>query len=64
VKWGVKPGRYTFRNELFAPLLSVVCIDSLEQGIEYANSSEYGLTAGFRASIKMSENSGKTKLSR
>jgi RHH-type proline utilization regulon transcriptional repressor/proline dehydrogenase/delta 1-pyrroline-5-carboxylate dehydrogenase len=49
VKWGVKPGSYTFKNELFAPLLSVVCIDSLEQGIEFANTSEYGLTAGLQS---------------
>jgi RHH-type proline utilization regulon transcriptional repressor/proline dehydrogenase/delta 1-pyrroline-5-carboxylate dehydrogenase len=49
VKWGVKPTGYTFKNELFAPLLSVVCIDSLKQGIEYANSSEYGLTAGLQS---------------
>jgi len=27
----------------------VVCIDDLEQGIEYANSSEYGLTAGLQS---------------
>ncbi|MDR2918718.1 MAG: bifunctional proline dehydrogenase/L-glutamate gamma-semialdehyde dehydrogenase [Tannerella sp.] len=49
VKWGVKPTSFTFKNELFAPLLSVVCIDSLEQGIEYANSSEYGLTSGLQS---------------
>lgn len=49
VKWGVKPSSFTFKNELFAPLLSVVCIDDLEQGIEYANSSEYGLTAGLQS---------------
>lgn len=49
VKWGVKPTSFTFRNELFAPLLSVVCIDDLEQGIEFANSSEYGLTAGLQS---------------
>ncbi|GHT07706.1 proline dehydrogenase [Bacteroidia bacterium] len=49
VKWGVKPSSYTFKNELFAPLLSVVCIDDLKQGIEYANSSEYGLTAGLQS---------------
>ncbi|GHU79649.1 proline dehydrogenase [Bacteroidia bacterium] len=49
VKWGVKPGNYTFRTELFAPLLSVVCIDSLEQGIEFANASEYGLTSGLQS---------------
>lgn len=49
VKWGVKPTSYTFKNELFAPLLSVVCIEDLEQGIKYANSSEYGLTAGLQS---------------
>ena len=49
VKWGVKPTSFTFKNELFAPLLSVVCIDGLKQGIEYANSSEYGLTAGLQS---------------
>jgi len=49
VKWGVKPDSFTFKNELFAPLLSVVCIDDLEQGIEYANSSEYGLTSGLQS---------------
>ncbi|MCC8147124.1 MAG: bifunctional proline dehydrogenase/L-glutamate gamma-semialdehyde dehydrogenase [Bacteroidales bacterium] len=49
VKWGVKPGSYTFKNELFAPLLSVVCIDDLAQGIKYANSSEYGLTTGLQS---------------
>ena len=49
VKWGVKPTSFTFKNELFAPLLSVVCIDDLEQGIAYANSSEYGLTAGLQS---------------
>ncbi|MDR3189173.1 MAG: proline dehydrogenase family protein [Prevotellaceae bacterium] len=49
VKWGVKPTSYTFQTELFAPLLSVVCIDDLEQGIAYANSSEYGLTAGLQS---------------
>ncbi|MDR2813925.1 MAG: bifunctional proline dehydrogenase/L-glutamate gamma-semialdehyde dehydrogenase, partial [Prevotellaceae bacterium] len=49
VKWGVKPTSYTFKTELFAPLLSVVCIDDLEQGIAYANSSEYGLTAGLQS---------------
>ena len=49
VKWGVRPTSYTFKTELFAPLLSVVCIDDLKQGIAYANSSEYGLTAGLQS---------------
>jgi RHH-type transcriptional regulator, proline utilization regulon repressor / proline dehydrogenase / delta 1-pyrroline-5-carboxylate dehydrogenase len=49
VKWGVKPASFTFQNELFAPLLGVVCIDSLEQGIELMNNSEYGLTSGLQS---------------
>lgn len=49
VKWGVKPGSYTFTNELFAPVLGVVCMDNLEHGIKLANSSEYGLTAGLQS---------------
>ncbi|PXV65105.1 RHH-type proline utilization regulon transcriptional repressor/proline dehydrogenase/delta 1-pyrroline-5-carboxylate dehydrogenase [Dysgonomonas alginatilytica] len=49
VKWGVKPTSYTFKTELFAPLLAVVCIDDLKQGIDYVNSSEYGLTSGLQS---------------
>ncbi|MDR2621425.1 MAG: bifunctional proline dehydrogenase/L-glutamate gamma-semialdehyde dehydrogenase, partial [Dysgonamonadaceae bacterium] len=49
VKWGVQPGSYAFRNELFAPFLSVVCIDNLEQGIRFVNASEYGLTSGLQS---------------
>ncbi|KAA6311046.1 hypothetical protein EZS27_037754, partial [termite gut metagenome] len=49
VKWGVKPGNYTFQTELFAPLLSVVSIENLKQGIRYANSTEYGLTSGLQS---------------
>lgn len=49
VKWGVKLGSFTFTNELFAPLLGVVCMDDLEHGIALANSSEYGLTAGLQS---------------
>jgi RHH-type proline utilization regulon transcriptional repressor/proline dehydrogenase/delta 1-pyrroline-5-carboxylate dehydrogenase len=48
VKWGVRPGSYTFRNELFGPLLAVVRIENLRQGIEYINSIEYGLTSGLQ----------------
>lgn len=49
VKWGVKPESYTFKNELFAPLLSVVCMDDLEDGIKMVNASEYGLTSGLQS---------------
>lgn len=49
VKWGVKPESYTFKNELFAPLLSVVCIDNLQHGIDMVNASDYGLTSGLQS---------------
>ncbi len=48
VKWGVKPGSYTFNTELFAPLLGVVSIENLEEAIQLVNSSEYGLTSGLQ----------------
>lgn len=49
VKWGVKPGSYTFKNELFAPLLGVVCIDNLDHGIKLMNETEFGLTSGLQS---------------
>ncbi|HEV8516537.1 MAG TPA: aldehyde dehydrogenase family protein [Candidatus Limnocylindrales bacterium] len=35
------------REELFVPLVAVAPVDSVEEGIERANASVYGLTAGF-----------------
>lgn len=49
VKWGVKSESYTFKTELFAPLLGVVCIDDLKHGIDLLNSSDYGLTSGLQS---------------
>jgi len=50
VKWGVKPDSFTFKNELFAPLLSVVCIDNLDHGIDLMNNhTDYGLTSGLQS---------------
>lgn len=49
MKWGVRPGNYSFRTELFGPMLSVVCIENLQQGIDLVNSLEYGLTSGLQS---------------
>lgn len=49
IKWGVKPGNYSFSTELFGPLLSVACIDSLEEGIRLVNELDYGLTSGLQS---------------
>lgn len=49
IKWGVKPGNFSFVNELFGPMLSVVCIEDLEDGIRLVNSLDYGLTSGLQS---------------
>jgi RHH-type proline utilization regulon transcriptional repressor/proline dehydrogenase/delta 1-pyrroline-5-carboxylate dehydrogenase len=50
VKWGVKPDSYTFKTELFGPLLAVVCVENLDEGIELMNNhTEYGLTSGLQS---------------
>lgn len=49
VKWGVTPNSFSFKTELFAPMLSVVEIDSIEDGIELVNSLDYGLTSGIQS---------------
>ncbi|MBP1616045.1 MAG: putative proline dehydrogenase/delta-1-pyrroline-5-carboxylate dehydraogenase, partial [Bacteroidetes bacterium] len=49
IKWGVKPRSYSFSTELFGPMLSVVCIENLEEGIRLVNSLDYGLTSGLQS---------------
>lgn len=49
VKWGVKEGSYTFKTELFAPLLAIVCAESPDDAIHLANLTEYGLTSGLQS---------------
>ncbi len=36
-----------FQNELFVPIVCVASFDTLEQALDLANGTEYGLTAGF-----------------
>jgi RHH-type proline utilization regulon transcriptional repressor/proline dehydrogenase/delta 1-pyrroline-5-carboxylate dehydrogenase len=49
VKWGVRPGNYSFRTELFGPMLSVVCVKDLRHAIDLVNSLDYGLTSGLQS---------------
>ncbi|MDQ3781423.1 MAG: aldehyde dehydrogenase family protein, partial [Actinomycetota bacterium] len=41
------PASWLWRRELFVPLVAVAPVDSIDQGIDRANDTEYGLTAGF-----------------
>ncbi len=43
---GLPADHELFRNELFLPFLVVAPVESLDQALELANDTEYGLTAG------------------
>ena len=43
----VPKDHWLFEKELFVPFVAVAPIDSLDEGIELSNASEYALTAGF-----------------
>lgn len=49
IKYGVKEGSYSHKNEFFTPILSVMCAKDLEQAVQIANSTGYGLTSGFES---------------
>jgi RHH-type proline utilization regulon transcriptional repressor/proline dehydrogenase/delta 1-pyrroline-5-carboxylate dehydrogenase len=49
VKVDVKPQSFTFRTELFAPLLAVAPYDTLEEAVALVNSLDYGLTSGLQS---------------
>ncbi len=48
VKMGVSPQNYSFRTELFGPMLSVAPFDTLEEAINLVNGLDYGLTSGIQ----------------
>ena len=49
IKYDVKPTSFTFRTELFAPLLAVTPYDTLEEAIALVNGLDYGLTSGLQS---------------
>ncbi len=49
IKWGVKDGSFCHMNELFGPLLSVMCAKDLKHAIELVNKTGYGLTSGIES---------------
>ncbi|MCF0167918.1 MAG: aldehyde dehydrogenase family protein, partial [Bacteroidales bacterium] len=49
VKWGVRPGSYSFRTELFAPMLSVCPMKDLKEAVDLVNTLDYGLTSGVQS---------------
>ena len=49
IKWDVAPGSYSFRTELFGPMLSVCPFDTLQEAIDLVNGLDYGLTSGLQS---------------
>lgn len=48
IKLGVKPGSFMHQTELFGPVIGVMRAKNLDQAIEFANGTPYGLTAGIQ----------------
>lgn len=49
IKLGVKPGSFMHQTELFGPVLGIMRANSLDEAIEWANATPYGLTAGIHS---------------
>ncbi len=49
IKLGVKPGSFMHQNELFGPVLGVMRAKNLDQAIQFANGTPYGLTSGLHS---------------
>ncbi len=49
IKWGVRPENFSFRTELFGPMLSVVRVKDLKEAVDLLNSNDYGLTSGLQS---------------
>jgi RHH-type proline utilization regulon transcriptional repressor/proline dehydrogenase/delta 1-pyrroline-5-carboxylate dehydrogenase len=49
IKLGVKPNSFTYRTELFGPLLGVMKAKNLPHALALANGTPYGLTAGLHS---------------
>jgi RHH-type transcriptional regulator, proline utilization regulon repressor / proline dehydrogenase / delta 1-pyrroline-5-carboxylate dehydrogenase len=49
IKWGVRPNSFTHTTELFGPLLGVMRATSLQEALQLANGTPYGLTSGLHS---------------
>lgn len=46
IRWGTQKGDFSHMNELFGPVLSVLCAENLDDAIDIVNATGYGLTSG------------------
>jgi len=62
VRWGTKKNDFCHMNELFGPVLSVMCADNLDHAIELVNATGYGLTSGIETLDKREQDYWKDKI--
>jgi RHH-type proline utilization regulon transcriptional repressor/proline dehydrogenase/delta 1-pyrroline-5-carboxylate dehydrogenase len=62
IRWGTKSGDFCHMNELFGPVLSVICAENLEDAINIVNSTGYGLTSGLESLDEREQKIFKEKL--
>ena len=62
VRWGTKKGDFCHMNELFGPVLSVICADDLDDAIDIVNSTGYGLTSGIETLDKREQDYWREKI--
>ena len=49
IRIGVRPGSWYHKNECFGPVLGLIRVDDVDQGIRIQNSSDFGLTGGLHS---------------
>jgi RHH-type transcriptional regulator, proline utilization regulon repressor / proline dehydrogenase / delta 1-pyrroline-5-carboxylate dehydrogenase len=49
IKLGVKRGSFAYQNELFGPVLGLMRAEDLEEAVDLANGTPYGLTSGLHS---------------
>ncbi len=62
VRWGTKQNDFCHMNELFGPILSVICAEDLDDAIEIVNSTGYGLTSGIESLDEREQEHWKEKI--
>ena len=49
IKFGVQKGTPSHQTEFFGPVIGVMCAKNLDEALDFANSTPYGLTAGLHS---------------
>ncbi|WP_373072978.1 bifunctional proline dehydrogenase/L-glutamate gamma-semialdehyde dehydrogenase [Sulfurimonas sp.] len=62
VRWGTKKNDFCHMNELFGPVLSVMCAEDLDDAIDIVNSTGYGLTSGIETLDKREQDYWREKI--